>query len=113
MRLTSTLASLATIILATVLLTGCGGGPSGTYEAKEPGGEGTMTLDFQKGNKVKVAMGGGGMKMEFDCEYTVDGDKVTIKSPQGMPAGDTLVLTKKGSTYEANMMGDQLVFTKK
>jgi hypothetical protein len=96
-----------------VLLTGCGGGPSGSYEAKSPDGQVVaMTLDFQKGDKVKVSIPMVGQGAE--CDYTVDGDRVNIKPPASAgPMGDTLVLTRKGDTYECDMGGDKLVFTKK
>jgi hypothetical protein len=75
-----------------------------------PNGEGTIALDFQKENKVKMTAHGPLGAVTFDCTYVVDGDKVTITMPMG---GDTLVMMKKGSNYEATKDGETVVFVKK
>jgi hypothetical protein len=110
------LAQIAVALVIVVSLAGCGrDGPSGTYQAKAPAGEqGSMILEFQEGSKVKLIMtDGSAARMEFTCDYTVEGDSVSIRPPMGAPgAGDNLVLTRKGDSYQTSMFGEQLVFEK-
>jgi hypothetical protein len=100
------LLSTATAVL---LLAACPPpGLSGTYEAKQP--EGTFTIDFKSGGKVEMTMQETGGKPETsNGDFLVDGNKVTIQVPGGMP----LVLVKNGKVLEANMMGQILHFEKK
>lgn len=95
---------------AAVLLLGACPPPglSGTYEAKQP--EGTFTIDFKSGGKVEMTMQETGGKAETsNGDFLVDGDKVTIQIPGGMP----MVLVKNGKVLDANMMGQILHFEKK
>ena len=59
-------------LLVTLLLAACGGGMSGTYE----GGMGSITFDSGKADATLM-----GNTIEMD--YTTDGDKIVLKSPQG------------------------------
>ena len=114
MRPASNLARFVVLILVSMFIAGCGGGPSGTYEAKDPTSGATMTLNFQKGNKVNVSMANGPMKVAVDCDYSVEGDRVTIKPPDSAgPLSESIVLVKKGNGYEGKFAGDTLMFTKK
>ena len=94
-----------------MLLAGCpggGSGLSGTYEAKSP--EGTMSLEFKSGNKVHMTMQpANGPGDASDGDFLIDGNKVTIQVPGGMP----LVLTRNGNTLSANVMGEIMTFQKK
>lgn len=65
-------------VLITVLLAACGGGLSGTYE----GEAGSLTFDGGKAD-IKTAFS------TVEMDYSVDGDKILLKSPQG-----SLVLTR-------------------
>lgn len=94
-----------------VSLAGCSGGGSGlsgTYEAKSP--EGTMSFEFKSGNKVHMVMQpANGPADASDADYLIDGNKVTIQVPGGMP----IQLTKNGNTLSANMLGEIMTFQKK
>ena len=60
------------IVLVTTLLAACGGGISGTYQ----GGMGSLTFD---GGKADLKAMGNTIEMD----YSTDGDKILLKSPQG------------------------------
>lgn len=64
--------SKALAVLCTTLLAACGNGVSGTYA----GGLGSITFDSGKADATLM-----GSTIEMD--YTTDGDKVVLKSPQG------------------------------
>src|ERR1043166_3494698 len=102
---------LARAALAALLLGACtpgGGGLSGTYEAKDPNG--TMTLEFKSGGKVHLTMQtGGGQPDNSDGDYLIDGNKVTVQVPGGMP----MELVRNGKTLDASMMGQIMHFNKK
>lgn len=66
------------ILLVTLLLAACGGGMSGTYE----GGMGSIS--FASGKADASLMGN-----TIEMNYTTDGDKIVLESPQG-----NLVLTR-------------------
>jgi hypothetical protein len=104
-------AGAAAMLAFTLFLAGCGGLEGSTYEAKEPGGNGTLTLTFVDAEQCKLAMGGDMGKLEFTTKYSVESDKVTIQAP--IPGEDPLVLTKSGSTLSGNMDGDAVTFEKK
>lgn len=65
-------------VICTVLLAACGGGLSGSYE----GEAGSLTFDGGKAD-IKTAFS------TVETDYSVDGDKILLKSPQG-----SLVLTR-------------------
>jgi hypothetical protein len=112
--LAASLGRLLAAALTALVLSGCGSDPSGTYEAKAPGGEdGSLTLDFQDGGKVKMTVSGMGISMAHECTYSVDGDRVTIKAPQGFTGSESIVLMRTGSDYEASEGGETLLFKKK
>lgn len=100
-----------TAALGVSLLLGCtpgGGDPSGTYEAKNP--DGTMMIEFQSGHKFHLTMQSGGAPAESaDGDYLLDGNKITLQVPGGMP----LVLVRNGKLFEGSMMGQVLHFEKK
>jgi len=103
---------VASTALAMFLLVGFtssrGGRISGTYESKTP--DGTMTIEFKSGGKAHLTMRpSGGQPDNFDGDYMMDGNKVTVQVSGGMP----LVLVRNGRTLDANMMGQILHFTKK
>ncbi len=100
----------ATLIM--FLLAGCGGGGSGdlsgTYQAGDK--DGTMTLEFKSGHKVHLTMQPtGGQPDTSDADYMIDGNKVTIQVPGGMP----LALVRNGNTLEGDLMGQIMHFVKK
>jgi len=104
----------AVMLLAAVVLTGCGG-VAGTYEQKEalPGGESmTMTLELRKDKTASMTIGGGpeglGGSMKMDGTYTVDGDKVNVTI-----AGETKVFTLKDGALTATEGGETISLTKK
>jgi hypothetical protein len=102
---------LASAGLTALLLAACtpgGGGLSGTYEAKDSNG--SMTLEFKSGGKVHLTMqAAGGQPDNTDADYLVNGNNVTIQVPGGMP----ITLVKNGKTFDANMMGQIMHFSKK
>ena len=60
------------IVLVTTLLAACGGGLSGTYE----GDMGSLTFDGSKADLKTFSS-------TIEMDYSVDGDKILLKSPQG------------------------------
>jgi hypothetical protein len=81
---------------------------SGTYESSDK--EGVMTIEFQSGGKVHMTMQStGGQPDSSDGDFLMDGNKVTVQIPGGMP----LTLTRNGSVLEGTFMGQVLRFTKK
>lgn len=106
------LALVLAVFLVPILVTGCGGSGSGdlsgTYEAKDK--DGGMTLEFKSGRKVHMTLQEtGGPADTKDADYLIDGNKVTIQVPGGMP----LTLVHNGDVLEGNVMGQALHFTKK
>jgi hypothetical protein len=65
-------------LLATLLLAACGGGMSGTYQG------GVGSIKFESGKAYATLVGS-----TLELEYSTDGDKILLKSPQG-----NLVLTR-------------------
>jgi len=81
---------------------------SGTYESSDK--EGVMTIEFKGGGKVHMTMQEtGGQPQSSDGDVLIDGNKVTIQIPGGMP----LSLTRNDNTLEGSFMGQVLRFTKK
>lgn len=70
----------APVLLATLLLAACGGGPSGTYA-----GVMGSTITFASG-KADISLAGNTM----ETSYSVEGDKIKLRGPGG---GPDLVLT--------------------
>ena len=112
-RTAAGLAALALIVLA-----GCkkddaaGGGDSGdlsgTYSATTP--DGTMTLEFKDDHKVHFTMLATGTPPDTASgDYLIDGNKVTVQIPGGMP----LMLVIEGKALAGSMMGQILRFEKK
>ena len=98
--------------LVSCFLLGCTGGSgdalSGTYVAKNP--DGSMTLEFKAGNKVRLTMLEKGGKPDIsDGDYMIDGDQVTVQVPGGIP----MVLTRKGGVLEGDVASQILRFSKK
>lgn len=60
---------------------GCGGALTGTYQDEA----GETSYEFRSDGRASISMLG----ITVDAEYTLDGDKVLITSPQG-----TVVLTR-------------------
>ena len=105
-RLRAVLAGFALLILA-----GCpnggSGGLSGTYVAKND--EGSMTIEFKKDHKVHLTMQeAGGQPDASDGDYLIDGNKVTVQIPGGLP----LMLVREGDELSASFMGQILRFKK-
>lgn len=69
--------------LAVLWLAGCGSGLSGTWEDQV----GIATYEFQRDGYVRISALGSTVM----GEYTMNGKKVLLTSPQG-----TVVLTRKG-----------------
>lgn len=81
---------------------------TGTYESSDK--EGVMTIEFQSGGKVHMTMQeAGGQPDSSDGDFLIDGNKVTVQIPGGMP----LTLTRNGNTLEGTFMGQVLRFAKK
>ncbi len=99
------------LVLALLLPAACtpkGSTLSGVYESADK--EGTMTIEFKAGGKVHMTMQqSGGPSDASDGDFTIDGNKVTIQLPGGMP----LSLTRNGDVLEGPFMGEMLRFTKK
>lgn len=74
----NTTGKLASMLLASLLLTACGGGISGTYE----GGMGS--IKFESGKADITLMG-----QTRETIFNIDGNKIVLHSPQG-----NLVLTR-------------------
>ena len=92
----SGLASLA--LSAPLTLIACGGGGiSGEY-----GGDECIfdKLDFRGGGEVIVTLVG----VEHTGEYEVDGDEVTISSPNGQ----SVTYTRNGDALEVDIMGETM-----
>jgi len=83
--------ALALIALAPLALSACSKGVDGKYV----GNGGLMTLDFHSGKVDIVAMGD-----KETTDYTVEGDKVTIKSKK---AGEMVLTIMKDGTLEGGM----------
>jgi len=84
------------------------GDPSGTYQAKNP--EGSITIEFKREHKFHMTMQEGGSPAESaDGDYLLDGNKITLQVPGGMP----LVLVRNGKVFDASMMGQVMHFEKK
>ena len=102
---------LASAGLAALLLAACnpgGGSLSGTYEAKDSNG--SMTIEFKSGGKVRLTMpGAGGQPDNTDADYLINGNNITVQVPGGMP----FTLTRNGKNLDAQMMGQIMHFTKK
>ena len=97
----------AALLLLAACPGGGGGDLSGTYEAKDPNG--SMSLEFKSGHKVHLTMQEGGPPENSDGDYLIDGNKITIQVPGGMP----FVLVRSGKGLEGSMMGQILHFEKK
>ena len=101
------LAGLGLLLLAACKTTGSGD-LSGTYEAKDSSV--TMTLEFTKGHKVHLTMlPAGGQPDNSDADYLIDGNKITVQVPGGVP----FELVRSGKTLEGTLMGQILHFEKK
>lgn len=79
---------------------------AGTWEARD-GGE-TMSLVFGDDHQVELNMDSAGERDTTAGAYRVDGERVTIEVPGGMP----LSLTRKGDALEGTMFGLPVRFTK-
>jgi hypothetical protein len=96
------------LLLLAACKTGGSGDLSGTYEAKDPAI--TMTLDFAKDHKVHLTMQPtGGPADNSDADYLIDGNKVTVQVPGGVP----FELVRNGKTLDGTLMGQILHFEKK
>ncbi len=82
-----------------ISLAGCGDKVSGKYVSNG----GVMTIDFESG-KATVTMQGLGSSDTQTCDYTVDGDTVTIKNKDG---DMKLTIMKDGS-----LQGNGVTLTK-
>jgi hypothetical protein len=101
------LAGLGLLLFAACKTTGSGD-LSGTYEAKDP--TVTMTLDFAKDHKVYLTMQpAGGPADNSDADYLIDGNKITVQVPGGVP----FELVRNGKTLDGTLMGQILHFEKK
>jgi len=65
---------LVLVVVAGVILAGCGGGLSGTYKAKGGLGEGFLSLEFKSGNQVFANV----MGNTVEGTYKIEGDKVIV-----------------------------------
>ncbi|MEX0707352.1 MAG: hypothetical protein WD078_05265 [Woeseia sp.] len=73
----------AVFLYGFLLAAGCGNGLSGSY-ADETG---VTRYEFQSGGRARISVLGS----TVNAEYTLDGDKVLVTSPQG-----TVVLKRDG-----------------
>jgi len=71
------------LVLLPFFLTACGTGVSGTYGDVD----GITTYHFSRDGRARIFVLGA----RIEAEYTVDGNKVLVTSPQG-----TIVLTRNG-----------------
>jgi len=86
------------IALMALALPGCpSGNPSGKYQDDS----GAVSVEFKSGKKAYVTLPIG----TTQCDYEVDGDKITLKMPGDK--GGNVVLTKKsdGSLDGGMMLG--------
>lgn len=84
-----------------------GGTPSGRYRAENAGE--SITLDFRDGQNVRVTLADGRTVLEAaDGRYELNGDRITIRVPGGMP----LVLTNRGKALEGMMDGHKVRFVR-
>jgi len=75
------------------------GCPSGAPSGKYQDDNGAVSVEFKSGNKAYVTMPFG----TTQCDYEVDGDKITLKMPGDK--GGNIVLTKKSDgSLEGGMM---------
>jgi len=71
--------------IGVLLSAGCGNGMSGTFEDEA----GVTRYEFEPGGGARISVLGATVA----AEYTRDGDRILVTSPQG-----TVVLTRKGDT---------------
>ena len=96
-------AMTAAALVLVGLIAGCD--PSGKYSDDS----GNVSIEFKDG---KANMGMAGMTMA--CDYTVEGDKIIIKSPEGK-SGDTITFTRNsdGSLTGKGPLGSAVTLRKK
>jgi hypothetical protein len=98
----------ALVLMVVMACTGSKTELSGTYEAKDK--DGSMALEFKSGGKVRMSMMETGGKPDTkEADYMIDGNKVTIQVPDGIP----LSLVKNGDSLEGSFMGQIVHFNKK
>lgn len=85
------------VLVLTMLLSGCGGGLSGSFEDEM----GMGTLTFHGDGRVVQSSGLAGVEVEM--RYEVDGDKVRLTHPQAR--GAALVLTRIDADTLSGPMG--------
>jgi hypothetical protein len=80
-----------------VAVAGCGSKPDGKYS--DPSG--TMSIEFKSGKAIVSTMGN-----PETCDYTMDGDKITVKSASGQALVFTLMkdgtIQGGGETFTKN-----------
>jgi hypothetical protein len=98
MKRSGRLLIIAFVALMALTIPGCpSGNPSGKYQDDS----GAVSVEFKSGNKAYVTLPIG----TTQCDYEVDGDKITLKMPGDK--GGNVVLTKKsdGSLDGGMMLG--------
>jgi hypothetical protein len=85
-----------------------GSGLLGVYKAGDS--EASIMLDFQNGQKVRVTIAeAGGGKGTAEGAYEINGQRITLTVPGGMP----LVLTHRGEMLEGSLDGHSIKFVKR
>ena len=79
---------LALAIGLGMALAGCGSKPEGKYV----GGGGAMSIEFKSGKATITALGN-----TETCDYTVDGDKITVTNPKAPGGALIFTIMKDGS----------------
>ncbi len=98
-KVTSMLARVCIIIVATAFLTGCGNKLSGTYKVDAKGGIPFEKMNFASSSKVELYDAGGGIT---EATYVVDGDKLKV-SAAGMT--QVWIIDKDGSLKGGETIG--------
>jgi len=110
----------AVALFSLVLLTGCGGGssgssaPSGTYQSKL-GPDQTFSLKFLGNNELEAVMSEGGRNESYKTSFVTSGDTIIMNIPEaerqaGRPA--TMTLTRNGDAFEWTVEGMTIKFVK-
>jgi len=98
MKLVTTLPQ-ACVFAGMLILTGCGGGISGTY-----GGDQCLyTMEFEGDEDVYLTVFG-----TEAGKYRIDGDRVIVTASNGQ----SIVFTKNGDKLESNLFGETMVCEK-
>jgi len=104
-------AVLCIMLLATLTMTGCGGGVEGVYSHTETtdGETVTVSVELKNDNVAIFTLGGGpdGMTLTNTGTYKVEGDKVIISFE-----GDSETFTLENGNLVGNAFGERVELVK-